>query len=313
MTSEACCVCDKPAVRPLGSRLYCEEHYANALRENRGFWKSGLVNIGLIALFTVVVAGVTAIVPLQLSDTGLVIAGLVIAIVPACLWLAYFYQQDQLEPEPRHYVLAVFGLALLITEVVWRYLIQGVFKIGDWIALDNSTALVGSILVIGFTLEAIKYAVVRFTVYPTAEFDERMDGIVYGTAAGLGVATMLNINFIIQSGGAALSPGVIHVVIVALAQAAFGGIVGYFLGEAKFTHEEPWWMPLGITIAAVTNGLFTYLLAEINQSGITVSPWRGLLFALLVAVATFGALLTLIRRAIAHTLQSDSAKIVRGA
>ena len=65
-------------------------------------------------------------------------------------------------------------------------------------ATDNTSALLGNILVVGFVLQGIVYAVVRFTVYSTAEFDERMDGIVYGTAAGLGIATMLNINFILE-------------------------------------------------------------------------------------------------------------------
>ncbi|MEK7276900.1 MAG: PrsW family glutamic-type intramembrane protease [Chloroflexota bacterium] len=307
MTSETCCVCDKPAVHLLGNRPYCAEHFEHATRENRGFVKSGLANLGLIVVFTLVVAGLTALVPVEFSQNGLILAGLVISIVPAALWLGFFYQQDRLEPEPRHYVLGVFLLSILLADAVWRYLIQGVFQIGDWIALDNTSAIVGYVLVIGFTLEAIKYAVVRFTVYPTKEFDERMDGVVYGTAAGLGIATMLNINFIVESGGAALSSGVIHVVVNTLAHAAFGGVIGYFLGEAKFVGEPPWWMPLGVTVAAVLDGLFSYFLAEVNQAGLTVSPWRGLLFALVVAAATFGALLYLIRRAIAQTLRTGSA------
>ena len=306
MTAEFCCVCDKPAVHLLGNRPYCAEHFEHATRENRGFVKSGLANLGLIVVFTLVVAGLTALVPVEFSQNGLILAGLVISIVPAALWLGFFYQQDRLEPEPRHYVLGVFLLSILLADAVWRYLIQGVFQIGDWIALDNTSAIVGYVLVIGFTLEAIKYAVVRFTVYPTKEFDERMDGVVYGTAAGLGIATMLNINFIVESGGAALSSGVIHVVVNTLAHAAFGGVIGYFLGEAKFVGEPPWWMPLGVTVAAVLDGLFSYFLAEVNQAGLTVSPWRGLLFALVVAALTFGALLYLIRRAIRQTLQAGT-------
>ena len=307
MMNQICCVCDKPAVRDLGNRPYCAEHFQNATRENRGFVKSGLANLGLIVVFTLVVAGLTALVPVNFSQNGLILAGLVISIIPAALWLGFFYQQDRLEPEPRHYVLGVFLLSILLADAGWRYLIQGVFQIGEWMALNNTSAIVGYVLVIGFTLEAIKYAVVRFTVYPTKEFDERMDGIVYGTAAGLGIATMLNINFIVESGGAALSSGVIHVVINTLAHAAFGGVIGYFLGEAKFVGEPQWWMPLGVSVAAVLDGLFSYFLAEVNQAGMTVSPWRGLLFALAVAALTFGALLYFIRRAIAQTLGAGSA------
>lgn len=308
MTSQTCCVChERPATRTLGGRPYCDEHYEHATRDNRGFVRSGLINLGLIVVFTLVVSGFTALVPVNLSDATLLVVGLVLAVVPALLWLGFFYQQDRLEPEPHQYVMGVFVLALLVADVFGERLVNGFFQAREWLSLDSTSALVGYILVVGFTLEAIKYAVVRFTVYPTLEFDERMDGIVYGTAAGLGVATMLNLNFILDSGGAALSSGVIYIVVNALAHGAFGGVVGYFLGEAKFISEPVWWMPLGVTLAAVLDGLFSYFLAEVNQAGITVSPWRGLLFALVVAVVTFGALLYLIRRAIAQTLKSSAA------
>ena len=52
----------------------------------------------------------------------------------------------------------------------------------------------------------------RAIVYATPEFDERMDGIVYGTVAGLGVATLLNLRYMIDNDGVALAPGVIQVV-----------------------------------------------------------------------------------------------------
>jgi RsiW-degrading membrane proteinase PrsW (M82 family) len=196
---------------------------------------------------------------------------------------------------------------LLATDFVWNRVVNNFFHVSDWIARDDASALIGNIFVIGFLLQGIVYVVLRTTVYPTAEFDERMDGIVYGTAAGLGIATMLNINFILESGGADLGLGVIHVVITSLAQAAFGGVVGYFMGEMKFTDEPVWWMPLGIVLAAALDGVFEYLIVEVNAAGLQVSPWRGLIFALVVAVATFGALIFLIRRAIDQTLKQQTA------
>jgi len=307
MTHEICCVCDKPATRHIGHRPFCDEHFEHATRDNKTFVRSGLMNLGLIVVFTLVVALLANVLPADLIEDNLFIIGLVLAIVPAALWLWFFRQQDRLEPEPHHYVLGVFFLALLATDVIWRHIIVGFFHLSDWIATDNTTALLGNVLVVGFLTQAIVYAVVRVTVYPTAEFDERMDGIVYGTAAGLGIATMLNINFILESGGADLSLGVIHVVVTALAQAAFGGVVGYFMGEMKFIDEPFWWMPLGITIAAVLDGVFEYLLVVVNEAGLQVSPWRGLVFALIVAAGTFAVLIWLIRHAIQQTLQQQPA------
>jgi len=144
-------------------------------------------------------------------------------------------------------------------------------------------------------------------VYDTPEFDERMDGIVYGTVAGLGVATLLNLNYVISNGGVALAPGVIHVMTTALAQASFSGLLGYFMAEAKFEHKPVWWVPLGLFIAAVLNGLFSWLLSEISANGLTVSPWRSLVLGILVALAVFALLLALMRRVTEETLSESGA------
>ena len=130
-----------------------------------------------------------------------------------------------------------------------------------------------------------------------------IDGIVYGTAAGLGFATALNIEYVLRSGGVDLQAGIISVVVVALAQASFAGVTGYFLGRAKFEHRPIWWMPAGLALASALNGLFTYLRGEVTRGGISLTaggghnPWPGLILATVVAVAVFATLSILMRRA----------------
>jgi protease PrsW len=302
-SQDLCCICERPGKCQLGGRWYCETHFALVNKPHPGFWRAALVQIIGLVVFTLVVVGLVSLLPAgSLTGTPLVAAGLVLAVVPAGAWLIYFRQQDRLEPEPKAYVLGVFLLALLVTDVVGRRLILDFFRVEDWITLSSFANLAGSILVVGFTLEGIKWAAVRFSVYGTGEFDERMDGVVYGTAAGLGVATMLNLRFILESGGADLGSAVIHVVVAAMAQASFGGITGYFLGEAKFIEEPLWWMPAGLTLASVLNGTFLWLLGEVRATGISVDPWRGLVFGTLVALATFAALTWLMNRALKRTL-----------
>ena len=57
--------------------------------------------------------------------------------------------------------------------------------LGCWPILDFAGRVD---LINGFMLQVCMYIAVRL-VYSGSEFDERMDGIVYGTVAGLGVAT----------------------------------------------------------------------------------------------------------------------------
>ena len=143
-------------------------------------------------------------------------------------------------------------------------------------------------------------------IYNSGEFDEPTDGIIYATAAGLGYATVLNIQFVVTNGGVNLGAGVISMAVVALAQASFAGITGYFLGRAKFESDPIWWMPLGVTLAAVANGLFNWLRGLITRGGISLSgstgsPWLGLVLAAVVAFAIMGLLLWLIiKRGTAH-------------
>ena len=146
------------------------------------------------------------------------------------------------------------------------------------------------------------YIAVRL-VYSGSEFDERMDGIVYGTVAGLGVATLLNLHYIIDNQGVELAPGVINVVTTALAQASFGGLMGWFMAEAKFTRRPFWFVPLGFTIAAVLNGLFSWLINEVSAAGLAVEPLRSLILGLVVALATFGVLVWLMNRSTEVTLR----------
>jgi RsiW-degrading membrane proteinase PrsW (M82 family) len=129
-----------------------------------------------------------------------------------------------------------------------------------------------------------------------------MDGMVYGTVAGLGVATLLNLRYIIDNGGVEIAPGVIQTVTTALAQASFGGLMGYFMAEAKFAHRPTWWVPLGFALAAILNGLFSWLISEVSASGLTVDPWRSLALGVVVALAVFFVLVALMRRMTEVTL-----------
>jgi RsiW-degrading membrane proteinase PrsW (M82 family) len=304
--SLVCCIGGEPASpkNVIGRRAYCDLHFAQVNKHHIGYWRAGALQIILMGVFSAVIA-VLADNLHNLSQSQLILIGLFLAIAPTVWWLAYFYREDHLEPEPKTRIAQVFGLALLLTLAVGIPLINDFFGVQSWSGTNRITSVLASILIIGFTYMAIVYFAVRAVVYATSEFDERMDGIVYGTTAGLGVATLLNLHHIIDNQGVALAPGVIHVVTTALAQASFGGLLGYFMAQAKFEHRPKWWVPAGLSLAAVLNGLFTWLIDEVSASGLTVDPWRSLVFGLVVALGTFFALVALMRRANRLTLDAS--------
>jgi len=310
MTEQICCVCHKavgPDAPRLGARAYCDLHYARVNQDRRSLWTSGVVQILGVLVFVGLVAGLVSIVDFSLEGTALLLAGIVLALVPALLWLAFFYQQDRLEPEPKQYVIGVFLLGGLLASAVAIPAVRDFFQAQDWMPRSTAANLLGSVLVIGFVQEFLKYAAVRYSVYLLPEFDERIDGVVYGTAAGLGFATMLNIQYVVANAGVDLGMGVIRIAVTALAQASFAGVSGYFLGRAKFEEEPVWWLPLGVTISALLNGLFTYVRGEIVTVGLNYRPLNGLILAAVVALLTFAALNVLMRRANRLTLAAGSA------
>jgi protease PrsW len=281
----------------IGGRTYSAAEYARLARENKAAAGPLLVTVGVLVIFAAILALLFSLFDIRLSGTGLLLAGLVMALVPALVWLVAFTQQDRLEPEPKHYVFGVFILGALLAQAVGQPLIREFFRVQDWASGSAVVNILASILIAGFIQEFLKYAAVRYTVFYSGEFDERVDGIIYGAAAGLGYATVLNLQYVISNGGVDLGVGVMRVATSALAQASFAGVVGYFLGIAKFERKGPLWMPLGLTLAAVLNGVTSYVLGEVTRiGGFAINPWYGLVVAVIVAGGTFAALFTLIRR-----------------
>jgi RsiW-degrading membrane proteinase PrsW (M82 family) len=255
-----------------------------------------LILIVGLALFVTAVFFAAPAVRGSLQGPALVLVGLLLALVPAAIWLIVFYAQDRVEPEPKQYVAGVFFLGLLLAAAIGQPLIQGFFHVNEWASASLGLRLLAGICIIGITQEFLKYAAVRYSVFRSAEFDERIDGIIYGAAAGLGYATFLNVEYVIANGGVDLAIGAVRIAVVALAQASFAGVSGYFLGRAKFENRGPFWLPVGLLLAAVLNGVVTTLLSEITRSGLRPTPLNGLVLAAVVAAATFIILFGVLRR-----------------
>ena len=299
MAGETCCVCDKPltgAARMLGGRAFCDEHYARVGQSRKGVWLAMLFLIVGLALFVTAVFFAAPAVRDSLQGPALVLAGLLLALVPAAVWLVVFYLQDRVEPEPKQYVLGVFLLGVLLAAAIGQPLIQNFFQVNEWASGSLALRLLAGICIIGITQEFLKYAAVRYSVFRSAEFDERIDGIIYGAAAGLGYATFLNVQYVVSNGGVDLAIGAVRIAVVALAEASFAGVTGYFLGRAKFENRGPFWLPVGLFLAAVLNGVVNTLLSEINRSGLRPTPLNGLALAAVVAAVTFIILFGVLRR-----------------
>jgi RsiW-degrading membrane proteinase PrsW (M82 family) len=272
-------------------------------RERRGLWIACTLEVAgllvFVAIFNFIVPGWGN----RLTGASLIFLGLLMSLIPAALWLLFFYQQDRLEPEPKQKIVNVFVLGGLVTAAVAQPLLSGAFAVNEWLYSSWIVQLLGGILLVGVVQELVVYLVVRYSVYGDPEFDERVDGVIYATAAGLGVATVLNFEYVIAHGGVDLGIGSMRMVVNALAHGSFAGVLGYFMGQARFEKTPAYYLPAGFGLAATLNGLFFFVEDRVAGNGFVVNTWNSLLFATVVAGLTLAAVFWLINRANEETMR----------
>lgn len=297
MERERCERCGRDLGEARAGTHYCAR-CVRAIKTDgsRGLWVATLAMlIGLVAL-----AMVLALVAPQMTGavggTGRMLLGLVVALLPALLWLALFYQQDRLEPEPRAFVVSLFILGFLMGGAVAQPLLRSVFEVQRWATPGSLEHLLSATLLNGLITASLTYFAVRFTVFPSDEFDERIDGIIYGTSAALGLGVSANMAYLLENGTLSLGVGALSIIVTSLAYASFGAIVGYFLGLIKPGGGPDWLAPAGVIVAALLHGIYEWLSAQVGSGGLTYNPWPGLLLTALFTMGVFGLVFALIRR-----------------
>ncbi len=179
---------------------------------------------------------------------------------PGFFWLWYLRHKDDLEPEPKLLVLRVFALGCLSTVPV--LLLRGPLE--DLLPLEAGSArnLADAFLLTAPLEESVKLAAFLIGVYWHRELDEPLDGVIYGTAAGLGFASVENVFYLVAFD----SPGLVLVrgFTATLAHVATTGAMGFCFGMARFTNlgRKPGWWAAGILIAVGFHGAYDYFLFD---------------------------------------------------
>ena len=300
-----CVVCHRPIqgrVRLIGGRPYCAEHYARATMGSRGTWTATGALLAGLFLIALLMLAIGSSISDELSDPALVVVGLFLAILPAILWLLVFRQQDRLEPEPHQYLLSVLALAALLAGTIGEPLRRNVFELHQWQPDGWFWSIAVHALIQGVIQATIIYVAVRYTVFLSVEFDERADGVIYGTAAGLGVATLLNFNYVVDHRGLQLDVGTARIIVAALVLASLGGVVGYGLGQIKFERHAPGYAFGFVALAALLNGIFDYVQSEVTAQDLGYSAWPSVVAAAVFAAIVLGIVYVLLRRAVQETL-----------
>lgn len=207
---------------------------------------------------------------------------LLLAVAPGALIALYVYVRDKYEREPFGLLAWTAGLGAFAAVIAGP--LETLFPYPEASATLLAAA-VNATLVVGPIEEILKFFAVRFFAYQSVEFNEPFDGIVYCVIASMGFATLENLMYVLAHGtGVGLERAFVSVP----GHAAFGAIMGYYLGRAKF--EAPAnavrLQVIGVALAALAHGLFDFGLLSHTLAGLGLT----VLVFLAAVVAAFRAM-----------------------
>jgi protease PrsW len=246
----------------------------------------------------------------MLSDLlpGAIVAA---SIAPALLLLWLAVAADS-RPEPARVVwicVALGALSTLPAALIEWWLLGHIP-----IIQDSRVAGFGDALLIASSEEMLKISIIAVVAQRARDFDEPMDGVVYGTAVGLGFAAVENLLYVASNGhwaAVAVARGILSVPF----HGALGAIAGAYIARARFGgalggHISDRWHRQRLLLSAwlVPIALHTLydgplLLLRTTASGTFNNPIEILLMAVIVLVTWFGAIVSavvLARRIAGH-------------
>jgi len=156
-------------------------------------------------------------------------------ILPSILIILFFVNSDKFK-EPTKEIIKIFFLGILIT--IPAYILNT--YIGDFLYKNTevSEGLISSFLTAAPVEEGLKLSVLYYFVYKMKEFNEPLDGIVYGVTASLGFATLENIYYVYLLADdfeiTSMALAVIRSFSAVPAHAVFGIFMGYFFMKYSF-------------------------------------------------------------------------------
>ena len=182
---------------------------------------------------------------------------LLITIVPSLLILIYFFLSDKFK-EPKGTIALVFGLGVLIclpAGIINEFMNENFSNI-------FSEKLLYSFLGPAWGEEILKFLILYTIVLKRNEFNEPMDGIVYGVVASLGFATYENYDYVFRLAETwNIDPAQMAIwrSYSAVPMHGLNGcIMGFYFGKYAFTADKKY-LVLSLLIPFLLHGFYNFL------------------------------------------------------
>jgi RsiW-degrading membrane proteinase PrsW (M82 family) len=141
---------------------------------------------------------------------------------------SYIVKSDKF-PEPNHLIIKTFIMGVLL--IIPAGFLNNIF-IWSSATPDKLTFLAG------FTEETLKFLTFYLFIKSRTDFDEPMDGVVYGVLISLGFATLENIEYVFYSAADPLFISILRAFTAIPLHAMCGVIMGFYFGRYAFTNNK---------------------------------------------------------------------------
>lgn len=205
-----------------------------------------------------------------------------LSLLPCALWLWYFSSRSRYKRLSGKVLGLTFLFGALVTLPALTFNQIGKLSLFALVGETHLSQLLLFILIVGPVEEGLKLLAVYFYAYRRPEFDESLDGVIYGAAAALGFAAVENVFYLAQNDpmlvllrGPLSNPG----------HALFSAIWGMSLSRAKakpnlFSQRFPVIIQ-GWLYASLLHSLFDVLLAAASRVSLL---FFGVLVAQMIAL-----------------------------
>ena len=220
------------------------------------------------------------------------------AIIPS-LFLVWYISKADKYPEPTHMLWKTFLGGIIIVAPVLAIALPFNYAIENspLVQFPIAHGFASAFLTAAIPEEVIKFLVIALFCAKSVDFDEPMDGIVYGAVASLGFATFENVLYVLGGG---LPLAIARGLTAVPAHASFGVVMGYFYARAHFSDKK---IPLFLAayfIPTLLHGLYdAFIFAPTNiaaqYTDIDMPAHESILILIFIAsfLLTFGTSLFL--------------------
>ena len=195
----------------------------------------------------------------------------VLGFLPSLIWLNFYFRED-CHPEPKHLLIKVFLMGIIISPlaILFQLLLVKCESVASLRGFCFPTGILTPsspefFLWSAFVEEVVKFYAIKLMILKNPEFDEPIDAMIYMMAAALGFAAIENTLIIFQtvsdSVAITINTLILRFVGATLLHALSSGLLGYFLAISWFfqNHRKKLFI-IGLIMATMFHFTFNILI-----------------------------------------------------